>query len=33
MARILNDFAALEAYLALCGCGSGGGEVGELDAP
>ena len=32
MARILKDFAALEAYLALCGLGSGGGQHGDLGA-
>jgi hypothetical protein len=30
MARILKDFAALEAYLALRGLGSGGRQHGNL---
>ena len=33
MARILKDFAARKAYLALCGGGSGGSQRDHLGAP
>jgi hypothetical protein len=32
MARILKDFAVLEAYLELCGLGRGGSQHGDLGA-